>query len=139
MNEQLQTKINNINTLQDLYQEREEDLSVIDLYFPSDMDYSLVMASLEKVTAKYGFDMYSLSITKENKNSAVRTDYPGMEKVLINISVIGNRADFKDLITHLESMPVIPNMASLRVDPESDMDTGAEIDAGITIYVYKTI
>lgn len=139
VNEQLQTKINNLNTLQDLYEEREEDLSVIELYFPSDMDYSLVMASLERVTAKYGFDMYRLSINKEEMRGYIQQDYTGMEKVIVAVSVTGDRADFKDLVTHLEEMPIIPNMTYLKVDPKGETDTSGEIDATISFRIYKTI
>jgi Tfp pilus assembly protein PilO len=138
VNEQLQTKINNLNALQDIYEEREEDLSVIDLYFPSDMDYSLVMASLERVTAKYGFEMNRLSITRGAGRGSGGT-YVGMERVGITVNVVGDRADFKDFVTHLEEMPVIPNMASLRVDPAGRTDTSGEIEATISMVVYKTI
>jgi Tfp pilus assembly protein PilO len=139
VNEQLQTKLNNLNTLQDLYEEREEDLSVIDLYFPSDMDYSLVMASYEKVVATYGYEMMRLSITKPKLLRARKQDYPGMEKVTISMDVIGDRADFKDLLVHLEEMPVVPDMVNVSVDPKGQDDVGGQLEATITMHVYKTI
>jgi Tfp pilus assembly protein PilO len=139
VNEKLQTKINNLNTLQDLYEEREEDLSVIDLYFPADMDYSLVMASLERVTGKYGFELNRLTISKQERTAGYAQDYQGMEKVMVTMSVAGDRADFNDLVVHLEEMPVIPNMSYLKIDPVGSTDTAAEIEATISMYVYKTI
>jgi len=139
VNEQLQTKLNNLNTLQEIYLEREDDLSVIELYFPSDMDYSLVMASLEKITAKYGYDLGHISIVKAEESRSSQGDYVGMEKVTISMTVSGDRADFKNLLSHLEESPVIPNIMNIRVDPVGLTDTGGEVDATITMHVYKTI
>lgn len=139
VNEQLQTKLNNLNTLQEIYLEREDDLSVIELYFPSDMDYSLVMASLEKITEKYGYELVHISIVKAEKSRSSRGDYAGMEKVTISMTVSGDRADFKNLLSHLEESPIIPNIMNIRIDPVGLTETGGEIDATITMYVYKTI
>lgn len=139
VNEQLQIKLNNLNTLQEFYLNREDDLSVIELYFPSDMDYSLVMASLEKVTAKYGYDLGHISIVRAEKNRSSSGDYKGMEKVSISMRVSGDRADFKNFLNHLEESPIVPNIMNIRIDPVGLTETGGEIDATITMYVYKTI
>lgn len=133
-NEQLQEKIDTINELQSKYGEMETDLEVIELYFPPDMDYSLVMASLESVTKRYGFRMNNLSISEdENKTSK----FKNMGYVGFSTSVTGRLSNLIKLLKHLEGMPVIPNMLAVSYSP-TDQEDDTELDVSIRMSLYRT-
>jgi len=137
VNSDLQTKINNIETLQSVYLEKKEDLSVIDTFFPVDSDYSILMASLESVTAKYGFEMNSLHISVDTGASASASGYKNMERVDIRLATVGRRANLIRLIEHLEGLPVIPNVSRVTFSPVEDKSDASFVSVTIEMYVYK--
>ncbi|MDD3661734.1 MAG: type 4a pilus biogenesis protein PilO [Candidatus Dojkabacteria bacterium] len=138
VNEQMQTKINNIQALQEVYLSREEDFSIIPVYFPSDSDYSLLMASLEKVVNAYGFELSSLRIAVDEIERASGT-YPGMSRVNVSLNVSGQKVNVVDLVEHLESLPVMPNLLSLSISPKSSEGIGSQVDMTISMYIFKTL
>lgn len=135
---QLQTKLNNIQTLQTEYREKKNDLEVIDLYFPANSDYSLVMASFEKITERYGFTMDTLSISPSKSNS-VSSEYSGMEPVYIRMMVTGRVDDITKLIKHFEGLPIVPNIQSVAFSPQDASSNNGLVSVSISMFVYKTI
>ena len=135
---QLQTKLNNIQTLQNVYRSKKTDLEVIDIYFPANTDYSLVLASLEKITARYGFSLNSLSISSEN-SALAGVVYPGMELVGINLNLSGRPADVTKLLKHLEGLPVVPDIVSVSFSPSEAEEENGLVGVSISMNVYKTI
>lgn len=133
-NQQLQAKIDTINELQSKYEEMETDLEVVELYFPPDMDYSLVMASLEKVTERYGFTMKNLSIRNDER---AKSKYKNMGYVNFSMNVSGRLSNLVKLLKHLEGMPVVPNMLSVSYSP-LDQNEDEEIDVAINMSMYRT-
>jgi Tfp pilus assembly protein PilO len=136
VNDKLQEKINNIGKLQEEYEERKEDLSVIEVFFPKDMDYSLVLASLEKVTEKYGFELSSVSITLSESEDS---EYKDMEVVNIRITGEGRNTKVTQLLKHLEELPIVPNLKSVSISPDEDSDEEDWVDVGINMKVFKTV
>ena len=135
---QLQTKLNNIQTLQNEYRSKKADLEVIDIYFPANTDYSLVMASLEKITERYGFSLNSLSISPQS-TSLTGEVYPGMEMVSINLNLSGRPADVTKLLKHLEGLPIVPDIVSVSFSPSEAEEENGLVGLSISMNVYKTV
>ena len=136
MNERLQEKSNNIGILQEIYDERKDDVSVIEIFFPADMDYSLLLASLEQITANYGYELTSVNIVKAT--NASDSGIQGMELVDLQVRASGREENVTKLVKHLEELPVIPNVRSVAIDPDVSNDIDSWVDVKIDMYILKT-
>jgi hypothetical protein len=96
------------------------------------------MASFEKVTEKYGFEMQSLQIQRLEKARG-RPVYTDMEVVEITTNVTGNLKNLRHLVNHFEQLPIIPNMETVTYSPAGGEGDETSVDATISMYVYKTI
>ncbi len=137
VNEKLQEKINNIGILQKIYEERKDDTSVIEIFFPSDMDYSLLLASLEQISANYGYELKSVNIVKAKKGET--DEYKGMERVNLRINVEGRESNVSKFMKHLEGLPVIPNVRSMSITPDDNNEIESWVRMTVDMYMYKTI
>lgn len=131
---QLQQKINSLTELQNSFSDYEENLEILDAYFPTDMDYSIVMAGLERITSSWGFEMSSLSI-KPDENEQ-NSEYSGMEPVILRISINGPKSQIVELLDHLESLPVVPEITSVSYSLDESYRTGF-VSLSITMNIYK--
>lgn len=135
LGDKLQNKINTLSTLQKEYQEKEEDLEFLDVFFPENSDYSLLMASLEKISGQYGFEMSGLGITvmeKEVDKSGV-TD---MESVEVVIVATGSRSSIVPFVEHLENLPVVPDIESVSATAAGE-EGSDEVRVNVRMTVYK--
>lgn len=139
INNQLETKLSNLQTLQTTVRNRREDLEIIDAYFPSNSDYSLILASLEKITARYGFNMSRVSFS-DQKGVASTAAYSDMKTVTILLSVSGHPEDITRLLKHLEGLPIVPNvqMVSFSTENSSRSSDSDIVDVAINMQVYRT-
>lgn len=132
---QLQQKINVLTELQNSVTEYEDDLKIIETYFPSTSDYSVLMASMERITAAYGFQMNSLSI-KVDDTGEVESEYSGMS--LVEVKIVGNgpRSQVVELIEHFENMAVIPEIAKVNYVLDESYRTGF-VNLSVIMNIYK--
>ncbi|MBN2101103.1 hypothetical protein JW710_04425 [Candidatus Dojkabacteria bacterium] len=137
VNSALQTKINNLQTLQDIYYEKQDDLEFIDDYYPANSDYSLLMANLERIANSYDFEVILIHVTSAGEsNVGESVDYTGMERMEMRMVVEGDRNDLSALVRHIENLPVVPELARIAMSP-----TGAEgttfVRCTIDMFMYK--
>jgi Tfp pilus assembly protein PilO len=140
IDEELQTKLSNIQTLQHEYDASKDELEVIDLYFPSNTDYSLVLASLEKVTERYGFTLDRMNVNNTTSKSSVARHYPGLVPVQMSLYVKGRSEDITSLVKHLEGLPIVPNIQSVSFSGETEAGStdGGDVRVTIVMQVYQT-
>lgn len=138
VNEKMQAKINAIQELQSEYDSRKEDLSAIEVFFPVDADYSLLLASLERIAAKYGYELDNVQISIAESSVIRRSDYPDMESVDLRVSVSGRSTNLVEFISHLEELPVIPNIRRVGFTPEEGEDDTSWVRVSVDMYIYKT-
>ena len=137
VNDDLQTKINNLQSLQNVYQEREDELSSIDVYFPQNSDYSLILASLEKICSTYGFELNSLSVSVVDLEDTSGKSYSGMGQVEVGLRVSGRRANVTELIEHVEGLPIIPNVRRVSFSPSEQEEESGWVQVSVDMYTYK--
>ncbi|MFH1547465.1 MAG: hypothetical protein ABIC57_03190 [bacterium] len=132
---QLQNKINTLTELQETLGEYEDDLNIIETYFPSGSDYSILMASMERITASHGFEMSSLSI-KQDETDETGDIYTGMKSVEMKFSGNGPRTQVSNLLEHLENMVVIPDIPRISYVLDESYRTGF-INLSVVMTIYK--
>ncbi len=133
---QLQSKINVLTTLQNSVSEYEEDLEILNTYFPSNSDYSVLMAGLERITASYGFQMASLSIKVDEIEDESTQIYPEMQLVEIKIVTSGPKSQVTEIVEHLENIPVIPDIVKLSYVLDESYRTGF-VSLSVIMNIYK--
>lgn len=136
---QLETKLANIQSLQNKYRTKKSELEVIDIYFPSNSDYGLILASFEKITARYGFVLHRMSISQATVGIA-DAQYSGMEPVIITLNISGHPEDIANLLKHFEGLPIVPTIETLSFTDQSagDGEDGGAIGFSVFMRVYKT-
>ncbi|MEA3357122.1 MAG: hypothetical protein U9Q67_01690 [Patescibacteria group bacterium] len=135
----LQTKINDLQEIQSVYNSIEDDLDFIDIFFPADTDYSLLMASLERITGSYGYDMVSLGIGVDDDARPDECPFDAMEPVEIRITMVGRMTNLVAILEHLEGLPVVPEITGVTLAPSDKLDDSSLLDINISMLAYKTI
>ncbi len=132
---QLQEKINAMQALQTAHLEKQEDLELVDVFFPEDSDYSLLMANLERISQKYGYDLNSVQISgQEEGKQKEESEYRGMEVVEVQISVTGSKTGMSNLLSHLENLPVVPQITRVSFMPDEDENSDIHLVVNMTIH-----
>lgn len=131
---QLQQKINTLEQLQSSVSDYEENLEILDTYFPPESDYSILMAGFERITANWGFQMDSLSIKVEENSDAI--PYQGMEPVQVRMVSNGPRSQIVELLNHFENLPVIPQIDQISYSVDESYRTGF-VSLSIAMTIYK--
>jgi Tfp pilus assembly protein PilO len=133
----LQQKINTLNSLQKDYNRLEDDLQMLNYYFPKDSDYSLLMANLESIVKSYGFELSSVSVESVEEETNEQTGkYAGMVPVEASIRIVGNQNDLIDLMEYLENLPVILEITSVSFAP-GEADNAAQIHFSVSFTMYR--
>ena len=135
IDDQLQNKINILTDLQNSVIEYEDDLEIIDTYFPLNSDHSVLMAGLERITTSYGFQMVSLSI-KVNDGDEATDAYSGMRLVEVKVVGSGPRSQVSNLLEHFENMPVVPEITKVSYALDESYRTGF-VGLSVLMNIYK--
>lgn len=137
VSEDLQAKINTLQDLQDDYLANQEAIESINYLFPEDSDYSFLMASLEKISRSYGFELITVQVAVDEKSIKTnQSKYSGMNLVQGRVVVIGDRDDLGTLIEHIEDLPMVPNITKVSFSPYDEDDIDA-VKASIDFEIYK--
>jgi hypothetical protein len=138
VNNQLQTKINTLEDLQVKYHTNRQRFDFIDHFFPSNMDYSLVMVSLDRIVNNYGFELTSLSITENEREFEGVTTPDNMDPVAIRMVVEGRKSNLIPLIDHLENLPIFPSVTRFAWAPSDSDEEFVDTEATISLITFKT-
>jgi len=139
VNDQLQDKLNVLQAVQEDYRQKEGDLEFIEVFYPGDADYSLLMANFERIAKSYGYDLLSVRIeTTRDDDSEVSesSEYPGMEVVEARIHVIGDLSELVNLLDHIEGLPSVPDVYRVSFNPIDD-EGRSQVDVTISMTLYK--
>jgi Tfp pilus assembly protein PilO len=138
INERLQSKINVIGDLQDDYSRLEEDLDMLEYYFPQNSDYSLFLANIEQIVKSFGYELERVSIQSHQGEDSADAEivYQGMNKVNAAISVKGSEKDLPNLIENLEGLPFIPQITRISYSPATEGDSG-QVEVRISFELYQ--
>lgn len=133
---QLQNKINVLTELQSSLGEYEEGLTAIEAYFPSNSDYSVLMAGFERIASAWGFQLDSLSIKVSETENESAESYPGMGLVEVKFVASGPRTQVNSLIEQIESTPVVPRVVKANYILDESYRTGF-VSLSLMMNIYK--
>lgn len=128
----LQTKINNLSTLQDKYAQIEQDIPVVLSAIPQKPDVPLVMAQVQALMNKY-----NLTLTTFQTNQVVAdTNLPPKKfySYNFNFSADGNYSDISSFLSDVTNFQRILTVDSLTVTKKSDIGNSLQVSIRGTVY-----
>ncbi len=136
LNKKLDTKIENLNSLQTEFMDIEDDLRDLPLIFPSDWNYSLFAVNVEEVCKKNNFILLNISFDDFDDHDDMReVEMEFIQPWNVQISVQGYPYNLKDFLEELEGLPTYTTVDSLSYSIDEDAERGL-IDFRISMRIY---
>jgi Tfp pilus assembly protein PilO len=132
---QLQQKIDTLNALQRDYKRLEDDLDMLNYYYPEDSDYSLLMANMEYIVKSFGYELNSIHIESADDAEAETGQY-SMVPVGAGISITGSPADLVDLLEYMEGLPVVMYINRITYSP-GERNGVQQVQVRISFTMYR--
>jgi hypothetical protein len=119
--ELLEKKINALSQLDREYESNTQSFKYLELIFPADNNYSLLLANIEAIVARNGYVLSSVGF-----DSYRGDDYNLNTRVLVpqtmSFSVRGRRANLIKLLRELEDLPMYPVVEALSYSTQEGTD-----------------
>ncbi|MCA9374723.1 hypothetical protein KC622_00155 [Candidatus Dojkabacteria bacterium] len=131
--EDLTDKINTIAGLNIQYKDVETRAKEISLVYPDSGDFSLVMANIEEVANRSGFELSSINFNGGSSEYEIKSELFQAEAVSLN--VVGSKSDLPNLMKNLEAMPMFPVID--RIGFANDPDENGNIDFNISLILFQ--
>ncbi len=134
LNTSLEAKINTLSTLDKQYEDLSTNLGDLELIYPSNGNFSLLLANIESVLSRNSFSMIGVDFDKYSDKNVTFTP-----KVLIpwSMQVVakGNISNVVNLLKSLEALPMYPVVESFAYSDQKD--SGGLTNFSITLRIYK--
>ena len=137
----LETKYNNLSSLQTEFTRIEDDYRDLQLLFPDNGDFSLVLSNIEHIGQRNGFVVKTISFydkpkNVQSKNDSVSKDLDVLEPWYVSISLQGKLENLRKLLEDFEQLPMLPTIVSVSYSARSTNDDGT-LNISIQLELYK--
>ena len=134
LNTLLESKINTLSALDKQYDEMSEQMNDLELIYPSNGNFSLLLANIESVLSRNSFSLVGVDFDKYSDKNVDFTP-----KVLIpwtmQIVAKGSTTNIVNLLKSLEALPMYPVVETFSYSDQKD--TNGLTSFSISIRVYK--
>ncbi len=134
LNTALEAKINTLSALDKQYEEMGSQLDDLELIYPSNGNFSLLLANIESVLSKNSFSLVGVDFDKYNNKNVSFTP-----KVLVpwtmQVVAKGNTSNVINLLKSLEALPMYPVIESFSYSDQKD--TNGLTSFSISMRIYK--
>jgi hypothetical protein len=107
--EKLDTKIEALSDLSKEYDEYGYAFKDLPLVFPSNNDYSLLLAYIDDLSRAYAYDLVSVSFP-EDSNLLGSNVFKYLQPQRVTLTVEGSQAYLIDFLSELEELPMNPSV-----------------------------
>lgn len=133
LNTLLDAKIDTLSKLDQQYTDLGADLSNLQLIFPDNGDFSLLMANVTGVLSKDGFQLSGINFDKySDKNFTLSTKLLIPWSVRLNVK--GKPANLINLLKDLEALPMYPVIESFSYSSQTDENGLTNYSINLRIY-----
>lgn len=134
LNTALEAKISTLSVLDKQYEEMGPQLDDLELIYPSNGNFSLLLANIESVLSKNSFSLIGVDFDKYSSKNVSFTP-----KVLVpwtmQIVAKGNTLNIVNLLKSLEALPMYPVIESFSYSDQKD--TNGLTSFSISMRIYK--
>ncbi len=133
VNKQIQDRIDALTKLDTQYQEEESKFNALQMVFPSDGLYVLILSNIESIVSRNGFTLSSVSFDGyDGKNYKLQTSV--LKPSSLRLSVSGSYSDFINLLKDFESLPMSPVVENLSFSTQRDESGLSSFSLSLRIY-----
>jgi len=122
----LDAKINTLTVLENQYAEKKKDLDNLELIFPADGNFSLLMSNIDSVVARNGFSLLSINFD-DYKGDLYKTSTAVLQPKILRMSVKGREVNLINLLRDFEALPMYPVVEAVSYATQRD-------DEGLTSF-----
>jgi len=116
----LKNKLEALTSLDGQYNENKETFEDFTLIFPTSMNFSLLLANMDALVTKNGFNLSSISFSEyAGKDYSLGTKT--LEPYSVRMTVKGEKTYLMNLLKSLEEMPMYPVIENLSYSTKTDI------------------
>lgn len=133
INNLLISKIDALSTLDKEYVENQEAFENLELIFPANGNFSLLLANIDSVVGRNGFSLSSVSFDNY-KGKAYKLSTNILNPQTIGLSVRGKESNLINLLKDIEALPMSPVVEGVSYSTQKDRE--GFLSFGIRLRVY---
>lgn len=130
----LQTKRSSLDALFTQYEEFSDTASDLELIFPSNGDFSLMLGNVENLTREHGFELNSVSF-RPLRQQGEEAEYTVLQPLLVDMSIQGQPERLVAFLQKLESLPMFPEIVSITYS--DDANEQGELIYSVSLKIYE--
>lgn len=133
VNQQIQGRIDAISKLDAQIQEEQEKFEALEMIFPSEREYILLLANIDSVIARNGFTLMSVGFDNhDNENYKLTT--PILTPSVLRLNVSGKYSSFINLLKDLESLPMCTVVENISFSTQKDEKSNSYFSLSLRVY-----
>jgi Tfp pilus assembly protein PilO len=133
VNQQIQGRIDAISKLDAQIQEEQEKFEALEMIFPSEREYILLLANIDAVIARNGFTLMSVGFDNhDNENYKLTT--PILTPSVLRLNVSGKYSSFINLLKDLESLPMCAVVENISFSTQKDEKSNSYFSLSLRVY-----
>lgn len=131
--ELLEKKINTLSELDKEYAANRKDFDDLELIFPANDNFSLLLANMEAIVARNGFSLTSLSFDMY-KGKAYGIGTTVLVPYTLSFNIRGRQTNIIGLLRDLEELPMSPVIEALSYSAQESEDGLSSFRINLRIY-----
>lgn len=133
LSKSLETKIQTLSTLEKQYADSEKDLSNLELIFPADGNFSLLMSNIDSVVSRNGFALSSINFD-DYKGELFASSTNVLLPKTLRMGLKGKEINLVNLLRDLEALPMYPVIETVSYSTQKDKEDLVSFSISLRVY-----
>lgn len=133
LSKSLESKIQTLSTLEQQYAESKKDLNNLELIFPADGNFSLLMSNIDSVVSRNGFALSSINFD-DYKGELFASSTNVLLPKTIRMGLKGREVNLVNLLRDMEALPMYPVVETVSFSTQKDSDGLVSFSISLRVY-----
>lgn len=129
----LENKISTLSALEQQYAENKKELGNLELIFPADGNFSLLMSNIDSVVSRNGFALSSINFD-DYKGELFSSNTTVLQPKTLRIGLKGKEVNLVNLLRDLEALPMYPVIETVSFSTQKGQDGLQSFSISIRVY-----
>ncbi len=129
----LESKIKTLSALEQQYAESKKDLNNLELIFPADGNFSLLMSNIDSVVSRNGFALLSINFD-DYKGELFTSSTNVLLPKTIRMGLKGKEVNLVNLLRDMEALPMYPVIETVSFSTQKDSDGLVSFSVSLRVY-----
>lgn len=133
LSKSLESKIQTLSILEQQYAESKKDLNNLELIFPADGNFSLLMSNIDSVVSRNGFALSSINFD-DYKGELFASSTNVLQPKTIRMGLKGREVNLVNLLRDMEALPMYPVVETVSFSTQKDSDGLVSFSISLRVY-----